>query len=70
MRYAVFDLGSNSVKFLIAEKQGASFCVLKEQSRATRLAEDLIVTGNLKQEAIDRTLAALRELRARRDTSC
>ena len=64
MRYAVFDLGSNSIKFLVAETQSGRARVLHEQSISTRLAENLIDTCELRPEAIARTLEALRELRA------
>jgi exopolyphosphatase / guanosine-5'-triphosphate,3'-diphosphate pyrophosphatase len=64
MRYAVFDLGSNSIKFVVAETRSGRVRVLMEQSISTRLAEHLIDTCELRPEAIARTLAALRELRA------
>ena len=65
-RYAVFDLGSNSIKFLVAGSRGGPgrFRVLRERSIPTRLAEHLIDTAVLRPEAMARTLAALRELRA------
>jgi exopolyphosphatase/guanosine-5'-triphosphate,3'-diphosphate pyrophosphatase len=62
MRYAVFDIGSNSLKFLVCEKRGNRFHTLYEISKSTRLAEDLIRTGELKQDAMERTLAAMSEL--------
>jgi len=66
MRYAVFDLGSNSIKFLVVETRGApgKFRVLCERSIPTRLAENLIDTAVLRPEAMARTIEALRELRA------
>jgi exopolyphosphatase / guanosine-5'-triphosphate,3'-diphosphate pyrophosphatase len=71
MRYAVFDLGSNSIKFLVVETRGlrtapgrANFRILRERSIPTRLAEHLIDTAVLRPEAMTRTLAALKELRA------
>ena len=64
MRYAVFDIGSNSIKFIVAETRKGSIRVLREQSISTRLAEHLIDTCELRSEAIARTLAALRQLRA------
>jgi exopolyphosphatase/guanosine-5'-triphosphate,3'-diphosphate pyrophosphatase len=69
MRYAVYDIGSNSVKFLIAERgpEGRGLRVLAEKSQATRLAEDLIATAELKPEAVERTLAVLRNLKAKAD---
>jgi exopolyphosphatase/guanosine-5'-triphosphate,3'-diphosphate pyrophosphatase len=64
MRYAVFDLGSNSIKFIVAETAGRRVRVLCERSISTRLAEHLIDTCELRPEAMARTLDALRELRA------
>jgi len=64
MRYAVFDLGSNSIKCVMAETRAARVHVLYEKSVATRLAEHLIDTCELRPEAVARTLTALRELRA------
>ena len=63
MRYAVFDLGSNSIKFLVAETREARVHVVYEKSITTRLAEHLIDTCELRPEAIARTLTALRNLR-------
>jgi len=64
MRYAVFDLGSNSIKFIVAESGASRVRVLRELSISTRLAEHLIDTCELRPDAIARTLEALRELRA------
>jgi len=64
MRYAVFDLGSNSIKFVVAETRVRGVRILHEQSISTRLAEHLIDTCELRPEAIARTLTALRQLRA------
>jgi exopolyphosphatase/guanosine-5'-triphosphate,3'-diphosphate pyrophosphatase len=63
MRYAVFDLGSNSIKFVVAETRAGRVRILQEESISTRLAEHLIDTCELRPEAIARTLAALRQLR-------
>jgi exopolyphosphatase/guanosine-5'-triphosphate,3'-diphosphate pyrophosphatase len=65
MRFAVFDLGSNSVKFVVAETATADRVrIIRERSIPTRLAEHLIDTCSLRPEAIARTLEALRHLRA------
>src|SRR5271154_5246907 len=64
MRYAVFDLGSNSIKFVVAEAAAGRVRILREKSISTRLAEHLIDTCELRPEAIARTLEALRGLRA------
>jgi len=65
MRYAVFDLGSNSIKCVMAETRARGVHILHEESVSTRLAEHLIDTCELRPEAIARTLDALRQLRAR-----
>ena len=65
MRYAVFDLGSNSIKCVMAETRGRGIHILYEESVSTRLAEHLIDTCELRPEAIARTLDALRQLRAK-----
>jgi exopolyphosphatase/guanosine-5'-triphosphate,3'-diphosphate pyrophosphatase len=67
MRYAVFDLGSNSIKCVMAEVRSRGIHVLYEESIGTRLAEHLIDTCELRPEAIARTLDALRQLRAKAD---
>ena len=64
MRYAVFDLGSNSIKCVMAETSARGVRVLHEESIGTRLAEHLIDTCELRPEAIARTLDALRPIRA------
>lgn len=64
MRYAVFDIGSNSIKFIVAEMRKGPIRILRELSISTRLAEHLIDTCELRPEAMTRTLAALRQLRA------
>jgi exopolyphosphatase/guanosine-5'-triphosphate,3'-diphosphate pyrophosphatase len=64
MRYAVFDLGSNSIKFVVAETTAGPVRILREKSISTRLAEHLIDTCELRPEAIARTLVALKQLRA------
>jgi exopolyphosphatase/guanosine-5'-triphosphate,3'-diphosphate pyrophosphatase len=65
MRYAVFDLGSNSIKCVMAETRPRGVRVLHEESIGTRLAEHLIDTCELRPEAIARTLVALRHIRAK-----
>jgi exopolyphosphatase / guanosine-5'-triphosphate,3'-diphosphate pyrophosphatase len=67
MRYAVLDLGSNSIKCIMAETRGRGVRVLHEESIGTRLAEHLIDTAELRPEAIARTLTALRHIRAKAD---
>ena len=67
MRYAVLDLGSNSIKCVMAEARPRGVRILHEESIGTRLAEHLIDTCELRPEAIARTLDALKLIRAKAD---
>lgn len=60
--YAAIDLGTNNCRLLIVEasKQDLSFRVRDSFSRIVRLGEGLNATGQLSDDAMDRTLAALR----------
>lgn len=58
--YAALDLGTNNCRLLIARPQGPGFAVVDAFSRIVRLGEGLAATGMLSDEAIDRTIAALR----------
>lgn len=67
MRYAVLDLGSNSIKCVMAETTARGVRVLHEDSIGTRLAENLIDTCELRPEAMARTLKALKGIREKAD---
>ena len=58
--YAALDLGTNNCRLLIARPQGNGFAVVDAFSRIVRLGEGLAATGRLSDEAIERTIAALR----------
>jgi exopolyphosphatase/guanosine-5'-triphosphate,3'-diphosphate pyrophosphatase len=58
--YAALDLGTNNCRLLIARPQGTGFAVVDAFSRIVRLGEGLAATGRLSDEAIERTIAALR----------
>ncbi|MFD1787509.1 Ppx/GppA phosphatase family protein [Sphingomonas floccifaciens] len=58
--YAALDLGTNNCRLLIARPQGQGFAVVDAFSRIVRLGEGLAATGKLSDEAIERTIAALR----------
>lgn len=58
--YAALDLGTNNCRLLIARPQAGGFAVVDAFSRIVRLGEGLAATGRLSDEAIDRTIAALR----------
>lgn len=62
---AVFDIGSVSVKMIVAEgKAGGGFVPLLERARVTRLGEGLAGRTDFLPAAVDRTLAAVLEFAA------
>ena len=63
-RYAVIDIGTNSVKFNISERRDdGSWSTVVDRADITRLGEGLQETGAISSDAMERTVAA--ELRAR-----
>lgn len=58
--YAALDLGTNNCRLLIARPHGRRFIVMDAFSRIVRLGEGLSATGQLSDEAMDRTIAALK----------
>jgi len=70
--FAALDLGTNNCRLLIARPTGDAFTIIDAFSRVVRLGEGLAQTGRLSDQAMDRTLGALRvcadKLRRRRVT--
>jgi exopolyphosphatase/guanosine-5'-triphosphate,3'-diphosphate pyrophosphatase len=64
VRGAVLDLGSNSVKFLLAEQRGRTLHVHAEQAFPTRLGEGVETTRRLTRRAIRDTLDVLLQAKA------
>ncbi|WP_085908658.1 Ppx/GppA phosphatase family protein [Kiloniella majae] len=58
--YAAIDLGTNNCRLLVARSSRKNFRVLDTFSRIVRLGEGLSQTGNLSEEAMRRTLSALK----------
>lgn len=58
--YAAIDLGTNNCRLLIARPSGENFVVIDAFSRVVRLGEGLAQHGRLSDEAMERTLVALR----------
>jgi len=59
-RYAVIDVGTNSVKFHIGERQAdGSWRVILDRADVTRLGEGLDESGRLTPPAIERTVDAI-----------
>ncbi len=63
-RLAAIDIGSNSVRLMVAEPlRDGNYRILDEEREATRLGRTLNSTGSLDEAAIDLTLAALRRFK-------
>ncbi len=60
MRVAAVDCGTNSTRLLVNEGKGRT---LDRRMRITRLGQGVDATGQLAPEAIDRTVAVLRQYR-------
>ena len=58
--YGALDLGTNNCRLLIATPAVTGFSVVDAFSRIVRLGERLAQTGRLSDEAMDRTIEALR----------
>lgn len=58
--YGALDLGTNNCRLLLAVPQGEGFHVVDAYSRMTRLGEGLAASGRLSQNAVERTIAALK----------
>ncbi|MFM7205357.1 MAG: Ppx/GppA family phosphatase [Planctomycetaceae bacterium] len=60
-RLGAIDVGSNSVRLLVAEAlRGGAYRILDEEREPTRLGRSASQEGRLDEESMDRTLAALR----------
>lgn len=59
MRYAAIDIGSNSCRLLIAELKDNQLNPLYSQLETTRIAAGLNHSGEICQEALERTLLCL-----------
>src|SRR5690242_4251762 len=60
MRYAVLDVGTNSVKFHVGERaQDGSWTKVVDRAAVTRLGEGLAESGELGPDAITRTIDAI-----------
>ncbi|HEX5634134.1 MAG TPA: hypothetical protein VFX50_12935, partial [Gemmatimonadales bacterium] len=63
-RLAALDVGSNSVRLLVAEYDEASgITIVDEVKDQPRLARGLAATGRLDPEAVERALVAMRRMR-------
>lgn len=65
MRYAVIDVGTNTVKLLVADSIEKDLKTLLEDSVTTRLGQSVAQNHRLLPEAIERTLETVRDFVAR-----
>lgn len=63
MTLAAIDIGTNSVKLLVGRVSGQRVIPLLHRSAITRLGEGLQKSGEISEEAADRTIRALVEFR-------
>lgn len=61
LRHAVIDVGTNSVKLLVADVQNRNVQPVLEESRQTRLGKNFYQTHRLQPEAIAQTARAVAE---------
>jgi len=61
VRRAVIDVGTNSIKLLVADVAGPDICPLDERSRQTRLGRGFYQTHHLQREPIEMTAKAVSE---------
>ena len=61
VRRAVIDVGTNSIKLLVADVRGRDVQPVHEESRQTRLGQDFYETRHLQPESIARTAEAVWE---------
>lgn len=59
--YASIDLGTNNCRMLIARPINGGFKVVDSFSRITRLGQSIAHTNQLSDDAMDRTISALRQ---------
>jgi exopolyphosphatase/guanosine-5'-triphosphate,3'-diphosphate pyrophosphatase len=64
-RLAAIDVGSNSIRLVVAEAQaGGRYRILDEERETTRLGRSLATTGELDSASIESSLAALRRFKS------
>ena len=65
LRYAVIDVGTNSVKFNISERRDdGTWRTLVDRAEITRLGEGLDKTGEISSDAMERTVTAIAAMAA------
>src|SRR5215813_3882231 len=64
-RLAAIDVGSNSIRLIVAEvEDDGSYRVLDDERETTRLAAGLSQTGHLSPEAVAKSIEAISRMKA------
>src|SRR5690242_9125047 len=63
-RLGAIDIGSNSMRLVVAEVEADGYRVLDEEREMTRIGEGLVGSGRLSDPAMERSLAALGKMKA------
>ena len=67
---AAIDLGTNTIRILVAKKNGTGYKTLFSSQEITRLGEGLGETGVLKKEAMERTINGILRMVNEASVSC
>src|SRR5260370_36976165 len=67
---AVIDIGSNSVRLVVYEGLARSLTPIFNEKVLAGLGREVLTTGLLSADAVDKTLAALTRFRALCDSTC
>ena len=65
MQIAVIDIGSNSIRYMEAEKTDSGFSFSNKETFTTRLAEGMASSGLLSDRSVERSLSVLKQLACR-----
>jgi len=63
MKYGVIDIGTNSMRLLLAEYDGEKFIHREKVINTTRLGEGIDSEGKISDESIERNVMALAEFK-------
>ena len=61
MRVGAIDCGTNSIRLLVADRDGENLTYLARRTEIVRLGQGVDVTGRIADEAMARTLLVARE---------
>lgn len=62
-KYAILDIGTNSIKFFLTEIVDGKQNTIVDTNNISRLGEGLLKTGKISEESMDRNITALRDFK-------